>query len=160
MGHRLTHLGEPMPLPRPRVRVMSGKDGRPWPKLYLPAKARRRMDEIAAEWRAQRLPCLLGPLVCEIAFAFARPQMQLGTGRNAGVVKPRYLDARPAGADVDNCAKLCLDALQGTAFANDDQIAELHATKLYTDQAAVESPQTIVLLDALSGDLRALKAVA
>lgn len=150
--HRLVHLGEPMPLPRPKVRIMPGRDGTSWPKFYLPGKARQRMEEIAGEWQSRQRPCLQGPLVCEISFACSRPLTHLGTGANAGTVKPRYYAERPKGADVDNCAKLCLDALQGVAFANDDQVVRLLAEKLYTDQAGVAGPQTTITLSALTGE--------
>lgn len=149
MIYVLTHLGEPMPLPRPKVRIMAGRDGTSWPKFYLPAKARSRMNELKAEWGAR--PTLHGPLVCEATFIFARPASHCGTGRNAGVVKPSQISVRPgAGADLDNCVKLVLDALQGTAFANDGQIARIEAEKLYTDQAGVCEPQTTITLSALT----------
>lgn len=152
-GHyRLVHVGQPMPLPRPKVRIMSGRDGA-WPKFYLPAKARRQMDEIAACWQRLHYPSLDGPLICEASFICARPASHYGTGRNAGTVKPAYLPARPRGADVDNLAKLCLDALQGVAFANDDQVVRLYAEKLYVDQAGCAEAQTIVELRPLAAEL-------
>jgi len=160
--NRLTHHGEPMPLPRPKVRIMPGRDGSHWPKFYLPSKARTRMDELASEWQRLGLPCMTGPLVCEATFACSRPLAHLGTGANAGVVKPRYLDERPKGGDVDNCAKLILDALEGHAFANDDQVVRLVAEKLYADQAGLTEPQSIVelrpLVEVSPGALFAVEA--
>lgn len=157
--YRLVHLGDPMPLPRPRVKIMPGKDGSHWPKFYLPARARHRMDEIAREWQRLHYPTLDGPLVCEASFVYSRPATHLGTGANLGVVKPRYLADRPKGADVDNLAKLCLDALQGVAFTNDDQVVRLTAEKLYTDQAGVPAPQSIIELRPLADTPSALFAV-
>lgn len=155
--YRLVHLGDPMPLPRPRVKIMPGKDGSHWPKFYLPAKARHRMDEIAREWQRLHYPTLDGPLVCEASFVCSRPVSHLGTGKNASTVKPRHSADRPHG-DVDNMAKLALDALTGTGFSDDDQVVQLHAEKLYADQANLAEPQTIIELRPLA-DTRALFAV-
>lgn len=34
--------------------------------------------------------------------------------------------------DLDNCLKVCLDALQGAAYENDNQVEEIHAKRLKT----------------------------
>lgn len=34
--------------------------------------------------------------------------------------------------DLDNCLKVCLDALQGVAYENDNQVEEIHAKRLKT----------------------------
>lgn len=150
--YRLVHYGEPMPLPRARVRIATGPGGSTWPAHYLPADARRRKEEIAGEWQRLGLPLLSGPLVCIANFACSRPASHLGSGANTGQIKPRYRDERPKRADIDNLAKLCLDALQGIAFANDDQVVRLHAEKLYTDQAGLAEPQSEIELRPLAGE--------
>lgn len=34
--------------------------------------------------------------------------------------------------DLDNCLKVCLDALQGAAYENDNQVEEIHAKRMKT----------------------------
>ncbi len=164
MTYRLVHRGEPMPLPRPKVRIMTGRDGKSWPKLYLPMRARRQMNEIAHEWERLCYSTLSGPLSCAMTFAFSRPLHHTGTGKNAGRVKPQYLHMRPGGGrsagDLDNCCKLVLDALNGVGFADDGQVVRLSAEKLYVDQAGLAEPQTIVEIAPVEAAALLLEAVA
>lgn len=157
MSYRIAHIGDPMPLPRPRVRILYPK-GNAVAQLYTPNWAVRHKEEIAAEWQRAGHPCFEAGvyLVVDATFVFDRPAGHYGTGRNSGVVKPQHLNARPGkggnrnasghrtGADEDNLAKLAKDALSGVAYADDGQIAESTVRKLYIDQAGVEAPQSII----------------
>lgn len=152
MSHRIVHIGDPMPLPRPKVRIIY-QGSKAIPNLYTPPHAVRHKDEIAAEWGKAGHPTFPTGvhLVVEASFCFARPAGHYG---RAGI-KPAFLQARPGyrgknadgqrtGADVDNCVKLILDALNGTAWPDDGQVAEVRASKLFCDQAGVDRPQTII----------------
>lgn len=77
------------------------------------------------------------PLGAEVTCTLARPQMHYGTGRNAGRVKDRYLDAFPVGhdtGDVDKLLRLVLDAIQDTDVLPDDcAVVEATTRKFYVD---------------------------
>jgi crossover junction endodeoxyribonuclease RusA len=58
---------------------------------------------------------------CELAAIAQRPVLQEGDVKVAGTV---YMPRR--GCDLDNRIKPLLDALQGIAYVNDSQVAEIH----------------------------------
>jgi Holliday junction resolvase RusA-like endonuclease len=99
---RLEHPGEPMPSPRPRV--VNGR-------TFMPARYVAYRDGLAWAMRAQlRRRWLTGPMALEVAYV-------RGTLRVC---------------DLDNLLKTTMDA--GTAagiWADDVQVAEIHATKRY-----------------------------
>jgi crossover junction endodeoxyribonuclease RusA len=62
---------------------------------------------------------------------------------------------RPARrGDLDNRIKVCLDALQGIAFENDSQIAEIHARRFEDKQ----SPRVEIRIGSLDDALRTIGA--
>jgi crossover junction endodeoxyribonuclease RusA len=67
----------------------------------------------------------------EVTFFLARPLNQMGTGRNAGVVKDHAPAAPVVLPDVDKLARATLDALTGVCFEDDSQVVELTARKRY-----------------------------
>lgn len=72
-----------------------------------------------------------GPLVVEITFVLARPAAHMGTGRNAGQVRPSapaYPIVRP---DVDKLSRAVLDALTGTLWRDDAQVVRKTVEKVY-----------------------------
>lgn len=81
------------------------------------------------------------PLGAEITFTLERPKGHYGTGRNAGTVKPAYVDALPTGhqsGDVDKLLRLVLDALQDADLIDDDcAVIEATARKTYVDGPAL-----------------------
>lgn len=73
-------------------------------------------------------------LALKLTFVFNRPASHYGTGRNAALLKasaPAAPFGGQNGGDVDNLAKLVMDALEGVAYANDSQIADLRIVKRY-----------------------------
>lgn len=77
------------------------------------------------------------PVQVDVTFTLPRPEYHYGTGRNAGIVKPRY-EWEPATnrgtGDVDKMLRLLLDALEdGGLLANDAQVVDAHAVKVYVD---------------------------
>lgn len=167
-------MGDPLPWPRAGAQVKPGRDPhtvkgvsphdlfkagwvwQPWINFYMPAEEAHRCDQIEAIWKAAGLPFFEKErLVFRAEFIFARPSGHFGTGKNAGTVKPQFMDARPGGrgnknadglrtgGDIDNLCKLVLDALNKVAFADDGQIARIEAEKCFVDQADADRPQTI-----------------
>jgi Holliday junction resolvase RusA-like endonuclease len=81
------------------------------------------------------------PLGAEITFTLPRPKSHYGTGRNAGVVKQRFVNALPIGhstGDVDKLLRMVLDALQDTDVMPDDcAVIEALTRKTYVDGPAL-----------------------
>lgn len=78
-----------------------------------------------------------GPVLVELVFTMPRPQAHYRTGAFAGELRedaPRFHSHRP---DLDKLARAVLDALTGPAFADDGQVAELVARKMYGAEAGV-----------------------
>ena len=76
----------------------------------------------------------LGPVAVSLTFYLPRPKAHYGTGGNAGQLKtsaPHHHAKKP---DVDKLARAILDALTVAAvWRDDDQVARLHATKVFAD---------------------------
>ena len=119
--------GDPVPQPRPRVSTRGG-----FARAYVPAKHpvhTYRKSIAAAALDAGATPTDEAPLAVILDLVFARPKSHMTKkGLRAGApVLPRY--------DVDNCAKACLDALNGVAWADDSQVARLVVEKSYGTEA-------------------------
>lgn len=158
---RLTLIADPMPAPRPRGRI-AGPKSAPWVQVYMPTAATKRAEAFGLLWQTSGTPQIPAGQLVELraVFCFMRPGFHFGTGRNAAVLKPQYRAARPGkgggvtkapdgsehatGGDVDNLLKLVADGLSGEAFEDDGAVARMIGEKLYTDQAGVGEPCTIV----------------
>jgi Holliday junction resolvase RusA-like endonuclease len=119
--------GNPVPQPRPRVSTRGG-----FARAYVPGKHpvhAYRQAIAAAALEAGATPTTTEPLTVILDLVFARPASHLTKKglRNGAPVLPRF--------DVDNCAKACLDALNGVAFADDSQVAKLVVEKSYGTEA-------------------------
>lgn len=126
------------------ARVRAGRHG----QFFTPDDRRNRMAQIGIQWKA-RHPRRYDkdlPLAMTIVFVFDRPKSHFGTGRNAGVLKHDARQLRPGGGagggDIDNLGKLVLDSLNGVAFHDDRQIAELVLSKRYV--RGTEKPHTSI----------------
>jgi len=78
-----------------------------------------------------------GPVYVSISFFLPRPKHHLGTGRNAGVVKPRYVNAWPDASnrnDIDKLTRLVLDAMTGVIYEDDGQVVACDASKRYATE--------------------------
>lgn len=77
------------------------------------------------------------PIVVEATSTLKRPAYHYGTGRNAGIIKDRYLIVQPVEhgtGDVDKLARVYLDVLQQAKVLHDDcQVVELTTRKVYVD---------------------------
>jgi len=77
---------------------------------------------------------LEGPVWLHVAFSFPRPKSHMGTGRNAGKLKPSAPVRHVQRPDVDNLAKGVMDAMtQAGVWRDDDQIVRLIVAKAWCD---------------------------
>jgi Holliday junction resolvase RusA-like endonuclease len=129
----VTVLGDPIP-------HGVGKNPKTGDRFVPHRQAKHRGDVMDAYYRQAPARGLLPKgeqVAVDYRFYSSRPGYHTGTGRNAGVVKDRYRDARPTGRpDLDNCCKLVTDSLTGVAWSDDDQIVSLTASKHFTDGPA------------------------
>lgn len=88
------------------------------------------------------------PLRLEVRCYFKRPKSHFGTGRNADTLKAsapeKWHVQRPDG---DNLVKLVKDALNGFAWHDDAQVADVRVTKVW---AGDRHPGTEVTIEALA----------
>jgi len=87
-----------------------------------------RVEAMAAMGEARML---IGPVALMVQFLFPRPSGQLGSGRNAGKVKPSAPMAPAGRPDLDKLIRSVCDALKGIAWADDSQVCSLWAKKDY-----------------------------
>lgn len=109
---------------RPRTTVRGGRA-----RTYTPSKTAAVEYAIRTWALAQGVRPLAGPLRLHVEAYLPRP-----TGHTRAQREQRYVSTRP---DLDNLAKLALDALLGVAYADDGQVARIVAEKLYADPGAM-----------------------
>ena len=127
----ITIVGEPMAKARPRVSIR----GR-YAKAYTPQKTINYENLVKVEYHSQKGKyfCKESTLRASIIAYFKMPK---------NVSKRKYVSMvngslRPTKRpDLDNIAKIVLDALNGVAYADDSQICELYITKYYSEQPRV-----------------------
>lgn len=125
--------GNARPLARPRFTGSGGGH------VYNPS------GPDIAEWRRSAHPHAPGaepppgPVAVELEFVFGRPA---GHRRRDGTAKDSAAVDHVSKPDVDNLAKLALDAMTGTFFADDSQVVALRASKRWAD--VHEAPATLV----------------
>lgn len=82
------------------------------------------------------------PVGVELTFTMPRLESHFGTGRNKGIVKQSFVDARPttrSSGDVDKLIRLVLDAMQDAGRIVDDaQVLEVTARKAYVQPRHVD----------------------
>jgi crossover junction endodeoxyribonuclease RusA len=108
-NHSFAHDGKPKPKERPRA----GRNGRIYtPKTTLDAQA-----ELAASYDG---PLFEGPVGIGMNFYPDRTHV---------LIWDWPWGVSPLRGDIDNYAKLPLDALEGVAFLNDRQVMSIYAEK-------------------------------
>lgn len=126
--------GEPVPQGRPRF----GKGG----VVYEPSKCTHAKANIRAV--AEREMVVQGfamahkdmPIVASFTFYKSVPTSKPVWWKKAakhGLVAPVVRNS-----DIDNCIKLCLDAINGVAFYDDAQVCEVHALARYSEKPRVD----------------------
>lgn len=90
------------------------------------------------------------PLSLDCEFFIRRPKGHYGTGRNAGTIKPAFVDAEPTGRpDLSNLVKLIEDGIVLAGLVpDDDQVVAISARKVYTGSRE-EQPRSVARLRAL-----------
>ena len=74
-------------------------------------------------------------LSLSIVFVMPRPKHHYGTGRNRGIIKERFVSARPTGKpDTTKLLRCVEDRLTGILWYDDAQIVMQMASKQYTKQ--------------------------
>ncbi len=133
-------LGKPQPLRRARY-TRRGK----FPHAYDPAENVNAKGSLLVQAMAHApAEPHTGAVALTISFVMPRPKDHYGTGKNAGVLKPRVADvSHTSKPDLDNMVKLVKDALTGVFWRDDSQIDALDARKSYGDM-----PRTEVFIDA------------
>ena len=136
----LTIPGSPRPQGRPRTRIVTPHGRKPVATIYEDGKDKRAKVHIQSNVRkdAPAQP-LIGPLKVVIYYTMQRPLNEYGTGRNAGQLKTTAAQFHIKKPDVDNMAKLTIDALTGIFWHDDSQICDLRVIKDYG-----KNPKTVV----------------
>lgn len=129
---------KPFPKGRPRFTRYGG--------VYTPKKTleseRDIHDQIFIEMSKHRVNITRSLLSVEIKFIYKRPkkipnEIETDDGYSYRAVRP----------DVDNLAKLVLDAMNGVVYIDDSQICSLKCEKLYGDRDGI-----LLKIDILGGN--------
>lgn len=137
-----TVYGAPIAQPRVKAQGFKGKDGRIFAHVYEAGKA----DSPARQWKhdvkhaairaalggqepdendIKRVPLWTGPIVVSLMFFLPRPKNLCRKKDPPGPIP------HVGQKDIDNLYKSTTDALQGVIFANDGQLYDVSARKLY-----------------------------
>lgn len=130
--------GKPFSKQRPKARAMPGGRGA---QIYTPSETvsyERQVGSIAA---AHFPAPLEGPVRLTVEATFGLPASWSKKKQAAHLGRPHT-----QGKDLDNCVKAISDALNRIAYADDGQVAELVARKLWGETA--ETRVTVEALDA------------
>lgn len=126
--------GEAVPKARPRVVNMNGRS-----RTFTPEKTKNFENLVKLMYVSQhRNEKLEGPVSASIHVFCAVPKSASKKNRTSWLMGRHPVTKRP---DLDNLAKAVLDALNGIAYDDDSQVAELYITKEYS-----ETPRTMVIL--------------
>ena len=124
-------LVEPTPKLRARSRIAGKPGSKQFVQTYTPAATRNAEADIRAVIRGQIAEdekfAAKVPLKVTAIFTIVKPP-SLPKKRTLPVTAP----------DLDNYLKLLLDALNKFAFADDGQIVQLHADKVYGETPMIE----------------------
>lgn len=123
--------------------VESSKNVKPW---------RQDVKDAALQAREQSgHETFTGPVRVHIVFGFLRTKGHYGSGRNAAALKPSAppMPCSKSTYDIDKLARSTLDALtQAGVFADDAQVYELRAVKVYCEGR--ELPGANIVIEALA----------
>lgn len=135
MGAECTEViikGKPHPKQRPRFGNGHG---------YTPAETKRQEALVKREYMAQNGKMLSGAIEVEFLFVFEPPKSWSKKKRTRAIGMPKM--TKP---DNDNLVKLCLDALNGVAYSDDNRISKIISEKVFGEQA-----MTVIRLKEVEG---------
>lgn len=126
MQKTLTMTIEPRPKERPRATVIGGHA-----RIYTPKTTEDYEKKIRAAWtKANGSDPITGPVLVRIHVGMPIPKST--PKGNKALMLNRQL--RPVTKpDIDNLAKSILDAINGIAYKDDNQIVDLLARKYYAE---------------------------
>lgn len=129
--------GPPRGKGRPRARVMQ-ISRKATAHIYTPHETQdyERFIRGCFEQQVGGAPCLLAPVRVDIAAEYPVPKSYSKRKREQCLMGAVPHTGKP---DLDNVAKIVLDALNGLAYMDDTQVTELHVCKRYG-----ASPRVIV----------------
>ena len=104
--------------------------------------AERNLQAQAIMFKRPEKPCVT-PVSVEIEFYMPLPMSDSKRGRERKLSGLEFPAKKP---DIDNLAKLVLDALNGVYWHDDNQIVELNLRKKYSDE-----PRTVVRIKEITG---------
>ena len=124
MEKRLDLTIEPKPKERPRATVVGGHA-----RIYTPRTTEDYEKKIRSAWvKANGEDPFSGPVVVRIHFGMPIPKSATKANREKMLSRLQRPTVKP---DVDNLGKSVLDALNGVAYKDDNQIVTLLAKKYY-----------------------------
>lgn len=122
--------GEPKGKARPRFRMARG-----YVRAYTPPETVAYEEKVRKAFReAYSGPESAGPMGVSITAEYSIPK-RAGTARRRAMESGELRPGKKP--DADNVAKAVLDALNGEAWKDDRQVAELQVSKFYGDAPAV-----------------------
>lgn len=126
---KFTVHGPPKGKQRPRARSLPG--GRV--QIYTPSETHEYEALVALEYRKAGGKKYEGPVALNIKASFRPPKKT--SKKKLQELFGEVFQKKP---DADNIAKIIMDALNGVAYDDDNQVALLIVSKTYSDLDAVE----------------------
>ena len=80
-------------------------------------------------------PLILGPVRLAVVFEFPRLKGHYRTGKRAHELRPHAPNDVSTKPDLSKLVRAIEDAMTGAVWRDDAQVAELRASKIYTEQA-------------------------
>ena len=121
--------GQPIGKGRPRFTRMG--------RVYTPEKTRRYEHRLAAEASNWMVLRQLDPIVCPCK-VMIKAQFEIPKSwTKKKKAQAAALEINPGKPDIDNVAKIALDALNGVAFEDDQQVYDLKVIKRYGDPCLI-----------------------
>ena len=115
---------EPMPKERPRATVVGGHA-----RIYTPAKTAAYEKKIANAWKTEHGETpFTGPVSVRIVFLMPIPKSVTKARKAAMEAQTERPITKP---DADNLAKAVMDAINGIAYKDDNQVVDLSVSKYY-----------------------------
>jgi Holliday junction resolvase RusA-like endonuclease len=102
-------------------------------------------NDIRAAWKAAGSPRLEGPVVLTVSLEVTRPKAHFTSSGALSAVGRRMIRPSNRKPDLDNAVKLVMDALNTRAWADDVQVVQLVAWRMWADV-----PQTTIKARELS----------
>ena len=140
MGVSFVIRGIPKVKKRPKFSTQGGKI-----RTYTPKTTAEYENLVKLKAEEKFKHPLKGSVCLAIRFYLPRPQRLIWKKKPMPEI---YSDKRP---DIDNLAKAVIDGLNGIAFFDDGQIADLHITKKF--HAGDDEPKTIIMINNVNEEL-------